>query len=249
MITVVTSWRGVGATTTAFLLAAAMAGDESSWLIEADPAGGVLSGRVHLTTATVAGLERVAFGPIGLSAGETFGAIAEPIGAVRLVVAPADPYRAHTCHMPRVPWQTTLRSLDHDVVIDAGRHRPGSPVGALLRQADVVVVVTSPDVTDVVATGEWLRARGRVAVDEPGFGDVPCVVAAVAAPAGVAFSERTLRDEFGDRFGSWLQWEPATVDLVLRGGAPDDRRLRRSSLLAGARQLSNVVRRLAEVLV
>jgi hypothetical protein len=242
VITVVTSWRGIGSSTTAFLLAAELAVDEPSWLIEADPAGGVLAGRVELSTSAFAGLERVAFGPAGVPAPELFGSVAQPVGALRMVAAPADPFRAHTCHRPRVEWRSLLRALDGDVVVDAGRHRPGSPNGALLRDADLVVVVTVPEVAAVVSTTEWMRAHGRVAADEPGFGDVPCVVAVVAAPGGVAFPEHTLRAEFGDRFGAWLEWEPTTVDRMLRGDSAQDRRSRRSALLAGVRQLATAAR-------
>lgn len=249
MITAVTSWRGVGATTTALLLAAEFASDTPVWLIEADPAGGVLAGRIEVSSSALAGLERVAFGPTGSSAQELFEAVAQALGQVRVVVAPADPFRAHTCHRPRVPWPNLLRDLDGHVVVDAGRHRPGSPVGALLRAADLVVAVTSPEVADVVATSEWLRAKGRVAPDEGGVGDVPCVVAVVDAPGGVAFAERTLRADFGEHFGGWISWDSATVDLRLQGVAVNDRLLRRSRLLADVRRLRAAVERAVEVLV
>jgi hypothetical protein len=249
MIVVVTSWRGIGASTTAFLLAASLVGDEPAWLVEADPAGGVWAGRVDVAPAKVAGLEHIAFGPRGVEPAEQFGEVAQPVGAVRVVTAPADPHRAHTCHRPRVPWPSMLGSLPGDVVVDAGRHRSGSPVGALWRVADVVVLVTSPEVADVVSSSEWLRTGGRVAADEPGIGDVPCTVAVVAAPGGVAFGEQAIRSDLGERFGAWLDWDPSTVDLMLLGASPNDRRLRRSALLAGAQRLAGAARRSAEVLV
>jgi Mrp family chromosome partitioning ATPase len=249
VIAVVTSWRGVGATTTAFLLAAELAAEETAWLVEADPAGGVWAGRVRLDPGNVGGLERVAFGPSGLEPREMLGAVAQRIGGVRLVTLPADPYRAHTCHRPRVPWQQMLRSLDGDVVVDVGRHRAGSPVAALWHEADVVVAVTDPEVSDVVATSEWLRASGRVASDDTGWGDVPSVVAVVAAPGGVAFGERAVRDDLEERFGAWLAWEPGTVDRAIRGETSSDRRSRRSPLLAGIRQLASAARGAVEVRV
>lgn len=249
MIVVVTSWRGIGASTTAFLLAAQLTGDEPAWLVEADPAGGVWAGRVDVAPTKIAGLEHVAFGPSGLEPFEQFSEVAQPVGAVRVITAPADPYRAFTCHRPRVAWPAMLGSLPGDVVVDAGRHRSGSPVGALWRVADVVVLVTSPEVADVVASGEWLRANGRVAADEPGIGDVPCRVAVVAAPGGVSFSEQAIHSDLGDRFGAWLDWEPTTVDLMLRGASATDRRLRRSALLVGTHRLADAVRHSAEVQV
>jgi hypothetical protein len=249
VIVIVTSWRGVGATTTAFLLASELCDEQPAWLVEADPAGGVWAGRVTAAAAHVAGLEQIAFGPSGVEPEAAFGGVAEEVGQVRLVMAPADPYRAHTCHRPRVQWPTMLRSLQGDVVVDVGRHRAGSPVGSLWREADVVVVACGPEVADVVATSEWLRAGGRVAADEPGVGDARCVVAVVDAPGGVVFSEHALRSEFGPSFGAWLAWEPATVDLVLQGTPIHRRRARRSRLLGGVRELAAAARDVAEVLV
>ena len=56
------SWRGVGASTSALLLAAgAAAAGEQAWLIEADPAGGVLASRADGLAGGMAGLVRVAF--------------------------------------------------------------------------------------------------------------------------------------------------------------------------------------------
>jgi hypothetical protein len=241
VIVVVTSWRGVGASTTAFLLAAELSGDNPAWLVEADPAGGVWAGRVDVAPNNVAGLEHIAFGPSGLEPSELFGAVAQPVGAVRVVTAPADPHRAHTCHRPRIAWPTMLRSLDGDVIVDAGRHRSGSPLGALWRVADVVVLVTAPEVAAVVSSSEWLRSNGRVSHEEPGIGDVPCRVAVVAAPGGVTFGEQAIRSDLGDQFGAWLEWEPTTVDLILGGSPTTDRRLRRSALLAGVHRLAQSV--------
>ena len=248
MIVVVTSWRGVGASTTAFLLAAELSADEPAWLLEADPAGGTWAGRVDLAPSNLAGLEHIAFGPSGLEPAELFGAVAQPVGAVRMVVAPADPHRAHTCHRPRIAWPAMLHSLPGDVVVDAGRHRAGSPVGALWRAADVIVLVTAPEVPAVVASSEWLRACGRVAAEEAGFGDVSCTVAVVASPGGVAFGEQAIRSDFGRQFGAWLEWEPNTVDLMTRGVPTTDRRLRRSALIAGVHRLALSVRESVEVL-
>ena len=63
MIIAVGSWRGTGTTTTALLLAACLAlrDDSESWLIEADPAGGAIAGRMQLSAHTIGGLERVAY--------------------------------------------------------------------------------------------------------------------------------------------------------------------------------------------
>lgn len=239
MIVTVTSWRGMGATTTALLLAAAIADERPTWLIEADPAGGVLAGRIHLDGVTLGGLERVAFPAEERCGADAFAAYAHHHGALRIVAAPADPFRAHACHAPRMPWVPCLADLDGVVVVDAGRMRGGSPSWPLLEAAERVLVVTSPEVCAAVATAEWVDAMGRVSGAEPGLEDPSIAVVAVDQPGGVSFGAHALADEFGDRWGGWLPWEPVTVDLVQRGAVHDDRRLRRSSLMASARSLAD----------
>lgn len=239
MIVTVTSWRGVGATTTALLLAASSADARPTWLIEADPAGGVLAGRIRLDAAAAGGLERVAFPASSTSAVDGFHAVAHHHGALRIVAAPADPFRAHACHTPRLPWLPALGQLDGVVVVDAGRMRGGSPAWPLLGVADVVVVVTAPEVCACVATAEWVDALGRVSAAEPGLEDPTIAVVAVDQPGGVSFTAGALADEFADRWSGWLPWEPITVDLVQRGALSDDRRLRRSALMASVRSIAD----------
>lgn len=238
MIITVTSWRGVGTTTTALLLAASLAEQHPTWLVEADPAGGVLAGRIHFEPSALGGLERIAFPVEPLDALQAFTAVGHPMGQLRVVAAPADPFRAHACHAPRWPWQAALRELHDDVVVDIGRLRAATPAWQLLTMADVVVLVASPEVSAAVASVEWLRADGRVSPIDTGLADVPVRVAAVDSPGGVAFGRDALERELGDRFGAWLPWEPATVELLHRGTAPTDRRYRRGALLASAARLA-----------
>ncbi len=242
MIITVTSWRGVGATTTALLLAATLAETERCWLVEADPAGGVLAGRVHLEAHALGALERLAFPTDHLTGVDAFDAVAHRHGALRIVAAPADPFRAHACHSPRLPWAPVLHDLDGVVVVDAGRLRALSPAMPLLAMADSVVVATSPEVCAAVATTEWLRAAGRVSPADPGLDDAVVKVAVVDQPGGVAFDRSAMQTELGTAWGGWLPWEPPTVDLVHRGALAGDRRLRRSRLVAAIAELLESVR-------
>lgn len=241
MIIVVTSWRGVGTTTTALLLAAALATTDDTWLVEADPAGGVLSSRLHVDPAALGAIERLSF-PTDVTVPAPDD-LAHRCGAVRVLTAPVDPFRAHACHLPRVPWTPMLRELGHDVVVDAGRMRQGTPAWPLLALADVVVAVMSPEVSAAVASAEWLRAGARVSSNDPGLDRDVVRMAAVASPGGVSFDRSALRDEFGEHWGGWLPWEPAVVDLVERGAPLDDRRLRRSALAAACTQLAERIAR------
>ena len=242
MIVTVGTWRGGGATTTALLLAGAMSGETSTWLIEADPAGGVLGGRVHFESHEIGGLEQIAFNAEADTPSALFERVALRLGEVRVVGSPADPFRSYACHSPRTPWQAMLRDLDGDVVVDVGRIRAGTPAWSLVSAGDVLVLVLTPEVSAAVASSEWVMAGGRVAHDTNPLDDTVVRLAVVDMPGGIAFPRETLRAELGEHWGAWLPWEPETVDLVHRGATLGDRRLRRSALVDAARGLASTVR-------
>lgn len=238
MIVTVGSWRGTGATTVALLLALSAAADGPAWFIEADPAGGVLAGRMEFDGDIVGGLERIAFGPEQASAIETFEPVARHIGELRVVTAPADPFRAHACHMPRVQWAHLLDELPGLVVVDVGRVRAGSPALQLVRRSSLFLLVTVPEVSALVASAEWLAAAGRVSAGEIELTGPDVRMVVVDAPGGVGFARPTLERELAQQWGGWVPWEPSTVDLVHRGAGPDDRRVRRSPLMAAVAALA-----------
>ncbi len=238
MIVAVGSWRGVGATTTALLLAASLAErDGGAWLIEADPAGGVLAGRMRTAPHAIGGLERVAFASGAHTTLEAFDSAAQVVGALRVVTAPADPFRAFACHHPRVPWVHALRELRGSVVVDVGRMRSGTPIWPLLRSADAVLVISSPEVSAAVATADWIESGGRISPADPGLVGADLRVAIVDAPGGVRFSHTTLTHAMADRLAGWLPWEADAVDLLHRGAAPTDRRLRNSAVMNEAARM------------
>lgn len=240
MIIAVGSWRGTGTTTTALLLAACLAthDDAGSWLIEADPAGGAIAGRMQLSVHTVGGLERVAFPTERVAPVDAFESVAHRVAGLRIVTAPSDPFRAHACHQPRLPWIASLRDLAGNVVVDIGRVRAGTPTWPILAVADVVLVATSPEVSAAVSTSEWMRGEGRVSPADPGLVSGKACLVFVDSPGGVSFPRAMLCGELGDQFAAWLPWEQTAVDLVHRGAMPDDRRLRRSALLAAVNALA-----------
>lgn len=240
MIVTVGSWRGTGATTVGLLSALSAASTGPAWFIEADPAGGTLAGRMVLDGGVVGGLERVAFGPGASSALETFEPVALRMGELRVVTAPADPFRAHSCHTPRVQWAQLLDELPGVVVVDVGRLRAGSPALALVRRSARVLLVTVPEVSALVASAEWLASAGRVSPGDAEVSEPDLRMVVVDAPGGVGFSRPTLERELAEHWGGWVPWEPGTVDLVHRGAGPDDRRLRRSPLMAAVAPLAGL---------
>lgn len=223
------SWRGTGATTTAHALAAVLAGaGDRPWLVEADPAGGVLAARVAGVAA--GGLEAVAF-PLAGAAREAAGRFAEAAchtGGVRVVAAPGDPFRAWSCHAPRQPWAAALRELDGPVVVDLGRLRGGAPHGAVLDQLDQLLLVCDADPVSIVATADWAGTAGRVS---PLDGGLALDIARIVVIDGPHPTERVSRTdvdaELGDRAAGWIPWAPDAVRLLRRGGGVTDRRLRR----------------------
>lgn len=240
MIVAVTSWRGVGATTVALLVAACMAEHDDAWLVEADPAGGTLAGRMTFAAHELGGLERVAFPVERSTPVESMHAVAHHRGRLHVVTTPADPFRGHACHAPRVPWAPALHDLPGSVVVDIGRVRAGTPARPLLAMADVVLLITSPEVSAAVSTAEWVQAAGRVSAADAALDDLDVRVVVVGAPTGLGFARSTLRSEHWD---AWLPWEPAAVDLVHRGADLDDRRLRRSGLVDAVRDLTHSLER------
>jgi len=240
VIIAVGSWRGTGTTTTALLIAAclAMRDDSESWLIEADPAGGALAGRMQISAPTIGGLERVAFPTERVAPIDAFESVAHKLAGLRIVTAPSDPFRAHACHQPRLPWIASLRELSRDVVVDVGRVRSGTPVWPILAAADVVLLATSPEISAAVSTSEWMQANGRVSPADPGLASGKTRLVFVDSPGGVAFPRAMLSSELAAQFAAWLPWEPAAVDLIYRGAMPDDRRLRRSALMSAVNQMT-----------
>ncbi len=240
MIIAVTSWRGIGATTVSLVVAACLSEHDDAWLIEADPAGGTLTGRMQFAAHELGGLERVAFPSDRSTPLESLEAVAQHRGRLHIVTTPADPFRGHACHAPRVPWVPALHDLPGTVVVDVGRVRAGTPARALLAMADVVLLVTSPEVSAAVSTAEWVHAAGRVSAGDSGLDDIDVRVVVVDAPAGIGFARSALR---ADLVSAWLPWDPVAVDLVHRGAAIDDRRVRRSGLVSATHAL---VRSLAQ---
>lgn len=240
MIIAVGSWRGTGTTTTALLLATCLSIRDAteSWLIEADPAGGAIAGRMQLSGHSIGGLERVAFPTERVSPVEAFNLNAHQVGRLRVITAPSDPFRAHACHQPRLPWLTSLRDLGDHVVVDVGRLRGGTSAWQVMAMADVVLLVTAPEISAAVSASEWMQADGRVSPADPGLPSGKTRLVFVDAPGGIAFPRTMLSDELGDQFAAWFPWEQSAVDLVHRGAMPDDRRLRRSALIAAATGLA-----------
>lgn len=231
------SWRGTGTTTSALLLAAAAAaGADQSWLVEADPAGGVLASRAT-DLAGCNSLGRVAFDPRGEPAVRALEASARRLGRVNVVTGPWDSFQAWSAiASPRTPWFDALRRLDGTVVVDVGSLRGGSvPTWPIIERADVLVMVTTPEPAALTSTVAWIDSKGQSAPGVTGLSLDTARLLVIDAPiASVERFDRSVAVELDTRLVGWWPWEPKVIDHLHRGGSLDHRSIRRFSLVRSA---------------
>lgn len=231
------SWRGIGASTTALLLASAAAVRGcDAWLVEADPAGGVLASRAP-ALAGVDSLGRVSFTPSDERIEAALQAAARRLGPVSVVTAPWDLFQAWSAiASPRRPWVDALRRVGDVVVVDVGSLRGGDvPSWPIIERADVLVMVSNPDPAALTSTVSWMDAKGQSAPGVTGLSLDTSRLVVVDTPDHS--SERfgpDVADELGGRLAGWWDWDSKVVDHVLRGGSLDHRAVRRHDLVAAA---------------
>lgn len=244
MIIGVGAWRGVGASTTALAIAASMAArGEQPWLVEADPAGGSLAARLHLQSAQSGTLERLAFPTTRGTAMDRFEQAAVPVAGMRVITSPGDPFRSWGCHLPRLAWATMLRELDAHVVVDLGRLHGGGPNAALLAQLDLLLLVANADTVSLATSMQWADALGKASPVDVGLPLDLTRIAIVDAPNVAERVSRTeVETELGERFAGWLPWSPDTVQLLHRGAALADRRVRKQPLASATDHLVSRLR-------
>lgn len=200
-----------GATTAAVALATARGGD--ALVIEADPAGGDIAARAHLSLepglASLAAASRHAAFRVDVLAH-----VQELPTGVQVLVAPTSPEQASTALAAvasRLP--DAVRSTDCLGLIDCGRWTPSSAVNAVLAGCDAVVVATEPTVSGI----EHVRTRlNALRILGP-----PVVVLLIGdRPYRAADIEATL----GLKVVGALAVDPRGALLAHRGPAPAARR-------------------------
>jgi hypothetical protein len=236
VIVAVGTWRGVGATTAALALSRAATVDgERPLLVEADPAGGVLAARIGSLVG--GGLERVAFPVRRTVTDEQLLDEAIDVSGIDVLTGAGDPFRAWSCHQPRVPWTASLRDLaaDRPVIVDVGRIRAASPALAILSLVDAVLVVSDADVVSITSALEWTAALGRVSPLDPALAVDTARLLVVDAPLArepIRRGDATV--DLGGRLAGWLPWSPPCVDQLWAARPIDTKRLRRSPLVTAA---------------
>lgn len=202
---------------------------ERGVLVEADPDGGVLAPRYRL------GREP---GLVTLAAARAEDPLLDHAqrlpGGLPVVVAPESAGRVE--HVWRTAGRVLVRRLVGeewaDVVVDAGRLRPSSPVTALVPDAVLVAIVTRPTAAELLAAAERVRALRQLneSVGVVLVGDGP-------------YSARDVTDELEcDVLGTVAHDRRAAEALEGVGGR---RMLARSALLRSARTIAEEIARRA----
>jgi hypothetical protein len=137
-----------------------------------------------------------------------------------------------------------LRELNSPVVVDLGRLHGGGPNAAILAHLDLLLLVANPDATSVAASMEWADALGKSSPVDVGLPLDLTRIAIVDAPIVAQRVGRTeVETELGHRFAGWLPWSVETVQLLHRGAAFTDRRVRRQPMAAATDHLVGRLRR------
>jgi hypothetical protein len=213
---------GPGGTTFALGLAAVASEHGQGWLIEADPAGGVLLGRCRPLDGARSLVDLAFPGPQAPRApSELAASAAQSLGRTSVIVGPEQPTTAFECvARPKHRWPASLRLLPGWVVVDCGRMFPGTPSLEVLRYADVVVVVTPPEGGDVYRFTQWATEGQRV-VESP--------LLVTSGPG--RFAPRQLARDVGEQYLVPVPHAPREVDLLERGASTSHRLLYRSELV------------------
>ncbi len=183
-------------------------------LVEADVDGGVIAARHQL--ALVPGLTELAgTARLGIDADDILGRAQRFASGVAVI--PAHPSSDRTQAALRAAADHLARAFAvlpaHDVLVDAGRVRPGSPVLALLEVASRIVLVVRPDAEGLVAAMNRIEFLRLIApVDVVVVGTKPYGAGEIAAALDVTH----------------VSVVPADVDAVQRDPAASAKSRRRT---------------------
>ena len=221
-----------GVTTAVQLVADAWPLGRALLVVEADPAGGDLAGRLGLRPDP--GLVSLASeGRRGLS-GDIVDAHVQAAGeGVSVLLAPAGARAASAALSVLADRLADAlgQTVERDVVVDCGRLGPASPAWPLVRAADAAVLLTGATATDV--------AHARPLVEDVAAGSTVVGVVVVGEPGGRG--ERYPAEEVAEALGVplWgtLPAEPGVVASLLTGRA-DRKRMARSRLARAAADLA-----------
>lgn len=185
-----TSCRGApGATTLASVVAQVWPGEAPTWVLEADPAGGILAPRwlAHTTMSWEPGLLELASARSAIDH-DLLRRCSQPLtDRVSMLPAPPTPGQVRAALLNfGAEGARQLAALEEPVMVDCGRWQPNSPSLPLFRAAEVSAVVFRPTLEEsqsVVRLAAELRSDGV----EPvliAVGDGPYLPADVAAEIG-----------------------------------------------------------------
>ncbi len=237
---------GDAATTTAVALAAGWSAPDDAVVLEADPTGGSLAG--WLDTPAHPSLSTVV-AHVGTntdrSALTTLDAMTHrSASGVRFVAAPVRARAAHRAvEEAAVALFPTIADAPLAVIADAGRHRAGEPPTAVLRLADVVVIVHRQ--ANASAAAATVRIERLVeTVEELAHLDADVVLAVIGAtpfdPAEIgSFVLQAVPESIGTTVA--LADDPLAAATIAGRAGVSAKRLRRLPLLRDASLVADAV--------
>jgi hypothetical protein len=107
-----------------------------------------------------------------------------------------------------------------------------------LGHLDLLLLITNADTVSLASSMEWAHRLGRTSPVDAGLPLDLTRIAIVDAPIVAERVGRTeVETELGHRFAGWLPWSPDAVQLLHRGAAFTDRRVRRQPMAAATDHL------------
>jgi cellulose biosynthesis protein BcsQ len=218
--------KGTGVSTSAFTVAAALAGHGPVTYVEADPSGGSLLSRcTDLRAAGDLYDAAMSRDPGGLAS------IVQRLGDVDVVPSWGRPFRTlQALSRPRVPWELLFDEVEGTVVVDLGRLYPGAPTFGVLNAMDVIVLVAPPEPGAVAATMEWAIRGGRDSGGDVGVAVDRIVMITnevVGRRSRVSVTPREMASLQGPPYLGHLPHDETAVELLHRGASMQHKSLRR----------------------
>jgi hypothetical protein len=231
-VDVLGSVRSCGVTTLAAALAATWPAGRKVVLVELDPAGGTLA--ASSGWAAEPSLVSLAAAARRTSDPEAIWAHCQHLpGGAAVLAAPGAAEQAHSATVMLSGLLGRLATLDADVLVDAGRLDPTSPLPGVVMGASRLVLCARPRLSDLHALAAFLAAG-------PGAGLLDAGRLRLVLVGDGPYRDAEIADALAVEVLGRLPWDEGAAERLATIPA-SDRRLRLSPLVRAARSLATVL--------